>query len=93
MEIEIVEAKNASQEYLNRLLDMRTEKSSTFEEKFQKELLSLRDRHAREIEELKANLNDIHDRKAEYLREAKEDAEARLMRLEQDYKDKCEAYD
>jgi len=93
LELETTEAKNAAQNYLNRLLNLRTETNTNFEEKFHKELYELRDRHAREMEEIKRNLNEIHERRVEYLKEAKEEAEGKLLRLEQDLKSKSEAYD
>eukprot|EP00358_Blepharisma_japonicum_P001834 CAMPEP_0202953056 /NCGR_PEP_ID=MMETSP1395-20130829/43071_1 /ASSEMBLY_ACC=CAM_ASM_000871 /TAXON_ID=5961 /ORGANISM="Blepharisma japonicum, Strain Stock R1072" /LENGTH=404 /DNA_ID=CAMNT_0049665351 /DNA_START=765 /DNA_END=1975 /DNA_ORIENTATION=+ len=93
LEVEIVEAKNAAQNYLNRLLDAKNEKSSDFEERFRKELHNMRDRHEKEVEDLKTNLNEVHTKRVEYLKESKEEAELKLSRLEQDYKDKCDAYD
>jgi progesterone-induced-blocking factor 1 len=93
LEIEIVEAKNSAQSYLNRLLDTKTERSTQFEEKFRKEISDLRDRHSKELDQIKTNLNEVHEKRVEYLLEAKEAAERKLLRLEQDYKDKSEAYD
>lgn len=93
LEVEIIEAKNAAQNYLNRLLDSKTEKTSDFEEKFRKELQNLRDRNDKEVDDLKANLNEIHEKRVQYLKESKEESELKLSRLEQDYKDKSEGYD
>ena len=93
LEIEILEAKNAAQSYLNKLLDVKTEHSSTFEEKFRKEINDLRDRHSKELEMIKNNLSEVHDKRVDYLNDAKEQAERKLLRCEQDLKDKNEAYD
>ena len=93
LEIEIVEAKNAAQSYLNKLLDTKTDRTSSFEEKFRKEINDLHDRHRKELEEIKNNLTEVHEKRVEYLTDAKESSERKLLRAEQDLKDKNEAYD
>lgn len=93
LEIEILEAKNQAQTYLNKLLDSKNEHSVSFEDKFRKEISELRERHHKELEQIKQNLNEVHERRAEYLTEAKDTAERKLLRTEQDLKDKSEAYD
>ena len=93
LEIEIVEAKNAAQSYLNKLLDAKTDHSFNFEEKFRKEINELRDRHAKELDLIRSNLSDVHEKRVEYLNEAKDSSERKLLRCEQDLKDKSEAYD
>jgi progesterone-induced-blocking factor 1 len=93
LEIEILESKTAAQNYLNKLLDSKAEHSSSFEDKFRKEISDLRDRHSRELDLIKSNLNEVHEKRVEYLTEAKESAERKLLRCEQDLKDKTEAYE
>lgn len=93
LEIETLESKNQAQNYLNRLLDSKNEHSVSFEDKFRKEINELRERHHKELESIKQNLNEVHDRRSEYMTEAKEAAERKLIRTEQDLKDKTEAYD
>jgi chromosome segregation ATPase len=93
LEIEILEAKNQSQSYLARLLDSKSEQSTSFEDKFRKEINELRERHHKELQVIKENLTDVHERRAEYLTEAKETAERKLLKTEQDLKDKSEAFD
>ena len=93
LEIEIVDAKNSAQNYLNKLLEAKQDKTGSFEEKLQKEVEELRERHSKQLEELKANLNEVHERRIEYLKEAKEEAENKMLRTEQDLRDKTEAYD
>ena len=82
LELEIVEAKNAAQNYLTKLLDSRNDKTLSFEEKLTKELNELRDRHAKETSEVRKQLTEIHEKKVDYLREARESAENRLSTTE-----------
>ena len=87
LELEIVEAKNAAQNYLSKLLDMRTDKTVSFEEKLTKELNDLRERHGREMEEMRRQLIEVHEKKVEYMREARETAEFRLQKAEETLKE------
>jgi hypothetical protein len=48
----------------------------------------LKDRHAKEMELSKQNLVDIYEKKIDYLRERKDESERRVVKLEQDLKDK-----
>lgn len=93
MEVEANEAKLAAQNYLNKLLDVKTDRSASFEERFSRELSELRDRHAAELEDLKRNLTEVHERRVEYLKEAKEEAEIKVDQLTRDLKERKEAFD
>lgn len=87
LELEIVEAKNAAQNYLSKLLDMRSDKTVSFEEKLTKELNEIRERHSREMEEMRRQLIEVHEKKVEYMREARETAEFRLQKSEETLKE------
>ena len=93
LETEIVEAKDAAQKYLNRLLDSKTSSTSDIEKKFEPELNQLRDRHAKELELVRSNLADVHQERIEALREAKERSDGDLTKTQQDLKCKTEAYE
>jgi chromosome segregation ATPase len=93
LETEASEAKLAAQNYLNKLLDVKSDRSASFEDRFTKELAELRDRHAAELEDLKRNLTEVHERRVEYLKEAKEEAEFKVEQLTRDLKEKSEAFD
>jgi hypothetical protein len=53
----------------------------------------LKDRHAKEMELSKQNLVDIYEKKIDYLRERKDESERRVVKLEQDLKDKTKSYE
>jgi hypothetical protein len=48
----------------------------------------LKDRHSKELQELKDNLVDLYEKKNDYLREKKDENERRIARCEQELKDK-----
>ena len=93
LEIEITEARAATQEYLNKLLNTKKENTSSLEEKFMSEIAEMRERHVKELESQKKSLTEIHDRRVEFLREAKEEADVKIQKIEQDLKDKTNGYD
>ena len=93
LELEIVEAKNSAQNYLTKLLDMKSEKTISFEEKLTKELNELRDRNSKEMEEMRKQLIEVHERKVEYLKEARETAEFRLQKAEDGWKETKQMYE
>ena len=93
LEIEITEARAATQEYLNKLLNTKKENTSTLEDKFMAEISEMRERHVKELESQKTSLTEIHDRRVEFLREAKEEADVKIQKIEQDLKDKTNGYD
>ena len=41
----------------------------------------------------KANLIDVYEKKIDYLRERKDEGERRIMKLEQDFRDKAKSYE
>lgn len=53
----------------------------------------VKDRHARELDLAKQNLTEIYEKRCYYLQERKEELERRLLKVEQDYKDKTISYD
>jgi hypothetical protein len=78
---------------MDRVLNTNDDVKSKFEDKFSSELSDIKNRHQRELELAKNNLQDIYEQKVSYYKEAKEDNERRITRLDQDLRDKTKQYD
>jgi len=63
---------------LERLLNTQHTIANVKDSKFEQELNELKDRHKKELELAKSSINEIHEKRIEYLKEAKEDAESKL---------------
>jgi progesterone-induced-blocking factor 1 len=57
------------------------------------ELTLLKEAHEKELQLHKQNLAEVYEKKIEYLREAKEESEMRLARVERDLLEKATSYD
>ena len=78
---------------MDRVLNTNDEVKSRFEQQYQNEIQELKDRHRKEIELSKGNLIEVYEKKVEYLNERKDESERRLMKVEQDLKDKNKSYE
>ena len=58
-----------------------------------REIDSLREKAAKDIELAKEGLSDLYEKKIEYLTEAKDESQSRLLRTERLLKDKEKEYD
>jgi len=88
LDSELLESKKTAQKYMDRVINTADDTKQKFEDKFTRELDDIKERHHREIEMTKNNLTDIFEQKVSYFRDGKDDAERRVLRLEQDLKDR-----
>jgi 3-dehydroquinate dehydratase len=78
---------------MERVLNTNDDVKSKFEVQYTKEIQELKDRHTKELELAKSNLTDIYEKRLDYLKERKDEAERRVLKLEQDLKDKNKSYE
>lgn len=93
LESELLDAKRAAQKYMERVLSTSDETKGKFEREYAQELVDLKERHGRELEQAKNHLVDIYERRVEHLKERADELERRSLRLEQDLRDKTHSYD
>jgi progesterone-induced-blocking factor 1 len=92
-EQELLDSKRQAQKYMDRVLNTNDEVKGKFEVQYQKEIQELKERHTKEIQLSKENLIEVYEKKNEYLKERKDEAERRILKLEQDLKDKSKSYE
>ena len=90
---ELLESKKAAQKYMERVLNTNDDVKSKFEQHYSKEIDDLKSRHAKELELSKQNLIDIYEKRLDYMKERKDENERRVVKLEQDLKDKTKSYE
>lgn len=90
---ELLDAKKNAQNYLERLLNNAGDYGSAAQKKHLEELNQIKQAHEKELQMHKENLSEVYEKKIEYLREAKEEAEIRLAKAERDLLEKTTSYD
>jgi len=81
-EQEMIDAKKQAHTYMERVLNTNDDVKNRFEDKYGKEVTDLKERHAKELDLAKRNLQEIYEKRIEYLKESKEESDRRLQRLE-----------
>jgi chromosome segregation ATPase len=92
-EMSLLEAKKQAEKYMDRVLAANDEVKSKFDMQYTKEIEDLKDRQGKELSLAKQNLTDLYERKVEYLTDRKDEQERRILKLEQDYREKNKAYE
>jgi len=78
---------------MDRVLAANDDVKSKFDMQYTKEIEDLKDRQGKELSLAKQNLTDLYERKVEYLTDRKDEQERRILKLEQDYREKNKAYE
>eukprot|EP01022_Parablepharisma_sp_SALTPOND_P019957 TRINITY_DN3510_c0_g1_i1.p1 TRINITY_DN3510_c0_g1~~TRINITY_DN3510_c0_g1_i1.p1 ORF type:complete len:658 (+),score=141.48 TRINITY_DN3510_c0_g1_i1:3475-5448(+) len=90
---DLEESKKKISEYVDKLLNTKDDVVSKYESKYMEQLNDLKERHKRELESTKGTITEIYEKRIQYLTEAKDEAELKLARAEQDLKDKAAQYE
>jgi progesterone-induced-blocking factor 1 len=88
LESELLNEKNRSQEYLQQLLNLKTDSVSGYEQKIYREISELKEKHHHELEMSKNNLVDIYEKQIRFLKEAIEEKDLKLDILERNLREK-----
>ncbi len=88
-----MEAKNQVKSYLERLLNTKDEQSHENHLRHIKEVDDLREKHQKDVDLAKNSLADLYEKKVEYLQDAKDESEGKLLRLERLFSEKEGQYD
>lgn len=73
LEEELGVSKKQTQQYLESLLEAKNSSGMVFEKRLNEELISIKDKHNKEIESVKNNLSEIYEKERRMLKEGKED--------------------
>ena len=92
-EEELNASKKQTQVYLESLLDSKNNSSILFEKRMNDELSSIREKHARETEIVKNNLNEIYEKQIRFLKEQKEDSDIKSDSLTTQLREKQAQYE
>lgn len=93
LEAELLSEKNRSQEYLQQLLNLKTDSVSGYEQRIYREISELKEKHHHELEMAKNNLVDIYEKQLRFLKEALEEKELKLEATARSLRDKSKDHD
>ena len=88
LESELLNEKNRSQEYLQQLLNLKTDSVAGYEQKIYREISELKEKHHHELEMAKNNLVDIYEKQLRFLKESIEEKDIRLEVTERNLREK-----
>ena len=78
LEAELLSEKNRSQEFLQQLLNLKTDSVASYEQKIYRQISELKEKHHHELEMAKNNLVDIYEKQLRSLKEAVEEKQIKL---------------
>jgi len=93
MEEEIKETRKANNSYIEKLTDKNINLNNIYENNMKREIEDMKKKYNQDLDNLKKVYEEIAEKRTTYLREEKDDLNAKILKLENNLKHKEEAYD
>jgi len=93
MEEEIKETRKANNSYIEKLTDKNINLNNIYENNMKREIEDMKKKYNQDLDNLKKVYEEIAEKRTTYLREEKDDLNAKILKLENNLKQKEEAYD